>query len=806
MAFFSSAPQPNAPLPSPHPSAGAGGAPRRGRLTQTWRLATKELKETLRDRRTIVTLIAMPLLVYPLLSIAFRTFLLNNLGASSAEKLTYNFAVKTDLSPEEFQVNLTQWAELLKLAERRSERANGKTSDSRPPDRSDSSEAPPTEAAPLKNDKPEPEAGPASAESPSTGLSLGGQPADPREVPLGEHKWGLIEQPDIEIADLLASGQVQAVIELKTTVQRQRQLSEVVIHVNDNSALSRRAARWLQDQFDVINRVVLQATVRRMGGDSRLAITATEERLTPGGGSKMTNQFTAIIPLVLVLMTITGAVYPAIDLTAGERERGTLETLVAAPIPRLRILVAKLIAVLTVAILTASLNVVGMLSTIWTFRLDTLLIGEGGLTLEMMSKVFGLLILFAAFFSALLLVVTSFARSFKEAQAYLIPIILLSLGPGLMALSPDLKLAGPMAACPLLNILLLARDVLQNNVELLPAAVAIFSTVIYGLLALSLAASIFGTDNILYGSGGSWKELFVPPLQPAARATPNLALFCLLLLFPVNFVLIGLLGRLQVDITWRLLYTAAFTAFAFCLIPLAVARYQRVRLGSGFGLQPAPLVYLLAAVILGLSLWPLVMSLISGWHELIKLVSGEEAGSAWRDRIVAFSREQAEQFRAAPPALILLAFSLTPAFCEEFFFRGLLQRALLSRRQAWQAILFSALAFGAFHTLSGSVAAFDRLIPTAAMGLVLGWLAYKANSIWPGVVLHMLHNAIVGFLAYYQPQLSRLPGFPGENDPLPFWWTGIALIFAGLGLWLLFRAPLVRAPSNPESSPSENTT
>lgn len=774
----------------PAPAAPVNPAPRRrGRLTQIWRLATKELKETLRDRRTIVTLIAMPLIVYPILSIAFRTFLLNNLGSATAEQITYNFAVKTDLSPDEFQVVLGQWTDLIKLADR-------------PPSGTNRPEKP-------RPEKPRPEQPPAAptgsadklqaaapGENDTALKSLTGQTVDPKEVPLGEHKWGLIEQPDTNFQDLLASGQVNAVLELKTSVSRQRQFSEIVIHVNDNSALSRRAARWLQSQFDQINRVVLQALVRRGGGDPRLAITTAEVRTTPSGGSQVANQFTAIIPLVLVLMTITGAVYPAIDLTAGERERGTLETLVAAPIPRLRILVAKLIAVLTVAVLTASLNVIGMVTTIWAFRLDTLLIGEGGLTLGMMSKVFGLLILFAAFFSALLLVVTSFARSFKEAQAYLIPIILLSLGPGLMALSPDLKLAGPMAACPLLNILLLARDVLQDNVQFLPAAVAIFSTILYGLLAISLAASIFGTDNILYGSGGSWKELFVPPLQPADRATPNLALFCLLLLFPVNFVLIGLLGRLEADISWRLLYTSAFTTFAFCLIPLFIARYQRVRLLPGFGLNWPPTAFLLAALILGLSLWPLVMSLISGWHEVIKLVSGTEAGTAWRERIVAFSREQAEQFRAASPGLILLAFSLTPAFCEEFFFRGLLQRALLTKRSPWQAILFSALAFGAFHTLSGSVAAFDRLIPTTAMGLVLGWLAFKSDSIWPGVLLHLLHNAIVGFLAYFQPQLSRLPGFPGENDPLPLWWTGVAMVLAAVGLWILSRTPRVMAADN----------
>ena len=68
----------------------------------------------------------------------------------------------------------------------------------------------------------------------------------------------------------------------------------------------------------------------------------------------------SLIPLILILMTMTGAVYPAIDLTAGERERGTLEILVAAPIPRMGLLFAKYVAVLSVTVLTAVVNLASM--------------------------------------------------------------------------------------------------------------------------------------------------------------------------------------------------------------------------------------------------------------------------------------------------------------------------------------------------------------------------------------------------------------------------------------------------------------
>ena len=135
------------------------------------------------------------------------------------------------------------------------------------------------------------------------------------------------------------------------------------------------------------------------------------------------------MPLILILMTITGAVYPAIDLTAGERERGTLEILVAAPVPRLGAARGEVrrggdrgradrpgqpAAAMTL--------------TLWTSGLGQATARRNGSRRWLLPQVFGLLLLlFAAFFSAVLLALTSFARSFKEAQAYLIPLMLVSL-------------------------------------------------------------------------------------------------------------------------------------------------------------------------------------------------------------------------------------------------------------------------------------------------------------------------------------------------------------------------------------------
>src|SRR5207249_2158978 len=94
---------------------------------------------------------------------------------------------------------------------------------------------------------------------------------------------------------------------------------------------------------------------------------------------------TAVIPLILILMTITGAVYPAIDLTAGERERGTLEILVSAPVPRMALLLAKYVAVVTVAMLTATINLAMMLITLDLNQL-TGLVFKGSVTVGLIVQ------------------------------------------------------------------------------------------------------------------------------------------------------------------------------------------------------------------------------------------------------------------------------------------------------------------------------------------------------------------------------------------------------------------------------------
>ncbi len=715
------------------------------------RLALKELRETLRDRRTIITLFAMPLLVYPILSLIFRTFLFSTLmGGASDEPLKFTYVFETEIPVEQvlgFRQQLFQRTEplLIKSAE-----------------------------------ETEPEHDPADSEAER-------KVAQQNVLPFLKHEWipyKTIPEVTKTLKELIRDG--EADVGLRITLRKNAGPApyiDIEMIVNEEFGASIKAAEMLKERLDLFNRESLRNLLNSRRISSELPVELSETGVVSLEPPQPPVSFAAIIPLMLVLMTITGAVYPAIDLTAGERERGTLETLVAAPIPRISILVSKFIAVLTVAVLTATLNVAGILVTVWAFQLDSLL--GGGLTVSMVVKVFSLLILFAGFFSALLLAVTSYARSFKEAQAYLIPIIMLSLAPGLMALTPGLSLNGPLAVVPMVNILILARDVLENQAELVPALIAVLSTVLYGFLAILAAAKIFGTDAILYGSSGSWKDLLTRPNESKALVSIATVVTCLALLFPANFVLIGYLGRFQGSLTARLLLMGLFTFLTFMAFPYLVATFQRVRTSSGFGLKRPKLMFIVVGVILGCSLWPLVMSIITGWQQVLEVFWGEAQSQAWHDRLIEFGKTQADSLRKVHPAVIALSFALLPAICEEWFFRGFLLRSLLKDRAAWLAILISAVVFGLFHVLSNSVVSIDRLLPTTLVGLVLGWLCYRSGSIIPGIIMHMLHNGIVAFLAYYQPQLSRFSWFPEEAAPIPTVWIGASAVISIICICLL---------------------
>ncbi len=712
------------------------------RLAWFWRLARlarKELRETLRDRRTILTLVLMPVLVYPLLSVGFRQIFMS--AASSMLPSDANSSVMSDPSNEVRVVLATERERrLLEVAFAEAQLWLDR------------------DAQGTKEGRP------TSSKEPKLSM-IATDLADDLKAALNEGRADVgiqVERP----AEGGAAGQGT----LKFS-----------IYFRPKSSHSRELALYIERRLQVWNEAQARKQLASAGIASAPPAAWSVFEVDEAGTDSLS--LASLIPLVLILMTITGAVYPSIDLTAGERERGTLEALMAAPVPRVQLLLAKYIAVLTVALMTAIVNLGAMLTTIYGAGLQHLVFGAKGLSWHAIGQVLLLLLLFAAFFSALLLALTSFARSFKEAQAYLIPLMLVSLAPGFLTIMPNLEMNASWSITPLANIALLARDVLQDKVQMREATLAVFSSVLYAMAALGIAAKVFGSDSILYGSTASWGDLLRKPDKLPVTASIVGALLGLALMFPFQVMLKGILlgDAANMSLAKIIQISGIMTVILYGLFPIVLARLQHVPVRTGFQLRTFPVAGLVAAVLLGCAMWP--------WcHELVVLLDQLGFAPIETSRLEQVRAKLAE-LQLVSPVLLVVCFGVIPGICEEWFFRGFLQGAFVRRLPSGWGVVAAAVAFGLFHVLSEEQLTLVRLLPSTLMGLVLGLLCWRTGSVLPGMLLHVTHNSLLVLAARHQEKVGHWVAGPLDVSPdklvhLPWTWLATSAVMVTIGLVL----------------------
>ncbi len=756
------------------------------------RLCLKELRETLRDRRTLITLVLMPLLVYPILSMVFQRSLISNFAGgdqrvligvrdeATADFMRNNLLLGDRYLATKRERSLPDLLRSLQDGNRREEFSNGtapQATGSRPTpstalpsaqngDRDAGESASMTKGS-VMSDSPDGEVGP-SQQSPAVSLpGLGGGGVTIDQIVFVQH-------------DDLRQQVREQKIDLGILGPEQSESGRLELIHREGSINSRQALRFVEERLIALNELILRDRIRKMGRRPNLAFRPERDTVTV---PVRDTTLSTIVPMILILMTVTGAVYPAIDLTAGERERGTLEMLMASPVSRLKLLLAKYVAVVTVAFLTALVNLTAMTITLQSTGLGRVLFGESGLGFVRVAQILALLVLFAAFFSAVLLALTSFARSFKEAQAYLIPLMLLSLGPGVVSLLPGLQLQGVLAITPVSNIVLLARDLCGGGVNPLMAAVAVLSTCLYTLAAIGVAARIFGTDAVMSGGQGELRSLFTANAdRRGGVSSVSGALLCLAILFPLYFVASTGLGQLsELSLPVRLALSGIATSLLFGAVPLIAIRLQRLDPWQAFGLHAAVPAAFTVALLLGVSVWPIA-------HEIIMFAESLGISSIRSEQLAAAEGLLAE-LRTISPILILAAMAFAPAIFEELFFRGYLFSALRQATSRRNTILISALLFGLFHVISNGALSVERFLPSTFMGLLLGWLCYQSGSVLPGMLLHASHNGFLMMLSYYKDELAARGIGIEEQSHMPPLWIGTSVAVLVTGLFLIAVLP-----------------
>ena len=495
-----------------------------------------------------------------------------------------------------------------------------------------------------------------------------------------------------------------------------------------------------------------------------------------------------ILPFVLFIWALTGAFYPAVDLCAGEKERGTLETLLSSPARRIEIVWGKLLTVMTFSTATAVLNLtsLGFTARYVMSQLNQLPmadVGEG-LALPPISSALWLiaaLIPMSALFSALCLACAAFARSSKEGQYYLMPLLLVSMPLMMLPMAPGTELNLGNALIPVTGVVLLVMALVQGDFgDALRYMVPVCGiTLICCHLAIRWAVYQFNQESVLFRESERLDpRRWLLHLVRDRQDTPSLpeAFFCVVLIFVIKFFMdVAVAANAPEVQTFNYFVTIIFISQVICIALPAVLMAMML---TGRPLKTLLLDRLpgvlpcIAAVLLAAALHPLGV-ILSGWIQTLYPVQ-ENVNSALKS----FN----EFFKTAPywwmPYVML---AVLPAICEEIAFRGFVLSGLRHLGSKRWAIGLSAVFFGMAHGV------IQQSLSATALGVVIGYVAVQTGSLIPGMLFHMTYNALMFGGPIVLKKFTEQP----NPDELHYPWLllAIAATSAALLLFWFHRLP-----------------
>lgn len=484
------------------------------------------------------------------------------------------------------------------------------------------------------------------------------------------------------------------------------------------------------------------------------------------------NMIGSIIPFFIVTMILLGALYPSIDVTAGEKERGTLETLLTLPITNFEMIMSKFLAVSCIACASAILNVFSMGGAMAFLVSSSMSLAED-INLEIHYETFipGILftlvvmVFFALLVTAVCMCTCVFAKNFKEANNYVTPVMLIFMFGSYAAMIPDLELTAQTAAIPIVNVALLVEGLFQFQYNYGLFAIVLFSNVAYSLLAILILGKIYNSEAVLFSEGLSSVRIFTRRSEMKEKQMPGygdlILLLCLVLLlifYVGSFAQIkwgfgGVVIQQLIILLCPVLYAWYMKADAKKLFSIKKPGVSQVAGGILFGIAA-----FLCAMIVGVLLVPFFSESADGLTQLDDMLTSQ------------------------PAVVLILVVALMPAIGEELLFRGFVMGTLKNKCTGVIAVLVTTLLFAAYHM------SLIKMFTIGIIGFGLTYAAYKSGSIVTSMCMHFLNNLLSVLITKYPEQMQHvLPVLFKESlsasDLLLM--IAVILICAALGLLLL---------------------
>lgn len=560
-------------------------------------------------------------------------------------------------------------------------------------------------------------------------------------------------------------------IDAYITVEQTESQTRYEVHYLYAATSSNTAAGMLKEEIESFSQKVAEDNAREQGLDvDKLLypVVATMDDQS-SNESSVGSMLGGIIPFLLITSIVMGCIYPAIDATAGEKERGTLETLLTLPVGNMELIASKFLSVATIAVVSVMMNVISMGGVVLYLYSTMNALSEGASELDLGTFIPAILITvlcviaFSLFISAITMIVCSFAKSFKEANNYVTPISLVVMLTGYIGIIPTIELNTTMALVPVANICLLIKNLLVFKYDFTLIVLVLLSNIIYAFISVWVLGKIYNSESILFGESFSGIKLFELRKNIKKGSVPSIQESILIMVVALLLmVYVGGIVSTSAPLSIGLVVQQAFIG----VLPLLAAIYIKADMKKVFSLRVPKLKDLIGSLILGIGgicLNLVVSSLLS-----IAFPSDGEV----------LNEQYTQILNGVPfvPGVLLMA--LLPAVCEELMFRGYMFTAFKNRMSLPTAIVIVSLLFGISHM------SMIKIIPTALLGATLAYIIHKSGSIVTSSLIHFLNNAFAVVMLYYG---SEIAFFSEESMTVPtlLIMMAIAVVAIPLGVLLL---------------------
>jgi len=421
------------------------------------------------------------------------------------------------------------------------------------------------------------------------------------------------------------------------------------------------------------------------------------------------------ITLFLVMMMFTGGAVASMDIIAGEKERGTLETLLTTAVRRTEIVTAKLMAITCVALVITLIQGVNFFLYI---RLKVIALPKDfdlQLPTGMALTLLALFIPLAATIAAVLLVLSPYAKSYKEAQMYFFPVYMVSMIPALASVMPGLSLRSAIALVPLANVSVASREILMGRPDPLMIMVTFLVMALTAVFLIRMSARMLAREDLVIPSHSEPAEFLGGPALFQKRVLRWFAL-----MWAVTFAVAANVPQLA-TFQRQLVFNEVVIMIGATLLMLKFYNLDVTDALSLRRVKPAVWLAILFAIPSGyltaLAIFRIVNKVIPAPQQLLERF--------------------AEDFIPAgmPMWQLYLYVAVLPAICEEIAFRGMLLNGLRRRLRPAALMVSVGIIFGLFHMT------LFRIAPTALLGMILTGIALMTGSIFPGMLMHAGNNA-----------------------------------------------------------------